>query len=61
MGGCGPKANKVTLKEGLARENLLKRKKKKNTFQDVEKFTRKTQANCYRNTVEAFRTAIGTQ
>lgn len=59
-GGCGPKANKVTLKEGFARENLLKSKKKKK-IQDVEKFTRKTQANCYRNTVDAFRTAVRAQ
>jgi hypothetical protein len=34
---------------------------KKKKHQDVEKFTRKTQASHYRNTVEAFRTAIGTQ
>lgn len=27
--GCVPKANEVILKEGLAREHLLKRKKKK--------------------------------
>ena len=36
---CVPKANEVIQKEGLAREHLLKRKKKKN--QDVEKFTGK--------------------
>ena len=35
--GCVPKANEVILKEGLAREHLLKRKKN----QDVEKFTGK--------------------
>ena len=35
---CVPKANEVIQKEGLAREHLLKRKKKN---QDVEKFTGK--------------------
>lgn len=54
-----PQSYNVTLKEGLAKESLLKRKKKKN--QDVENFTRKTQASCYRNTEEAFRAAIGIQ
>lgn len=54
--GCVPKANEVILKEGLAREHLLKRKKKKKN-QDVEKFT----GICYKDTVETLRTAIGIQ
>ena len=53
--GCVPKANEVILKEGLAREHLLKRKKKK------IRMWRSSQASCYKDTVENLITAIGIQ
>lgn len=55
--GVSPKLQRYT-EGGISKGKFAEKKKK---HQDVENFTRKTQASCYRNTVEAFRAAIGIQ